>query len=160
MTERLPKVSKSKTKQTSKETKKILDEHHMEMRFIQKVDFGGMDGHVAEATDMLDVEEIRVTRCSTTRSAITAYFCGADVATNQDVSLGNDGKLHNYGTKSFRQYLECRHNQEKRIGEDFPPIVENQCKLHICIYSHVTWELQVNGPKFSSQGLEIFMERR
>ena len=109
-TEGLTKHSNSKTKQTSKETKKILDEH-MEMRFIQKVDFGGMDGHVAEATDMLDVEEIRVTRCSTTRSAITAYFCGADVATNQDVSLGNDGKLHNYGTKSFRQYLECRHKQ-------------------------------------------------
>jgi len=112
MTEHLPKVNNSKTKQTtSKETKKILDEHHIEMRFIQKVDFGGMDGHVAEATDMLDVEEIRVTRCSTTRSAITAYFCGADVATNQDVSLGNERKLHNYGTMSFRQYLECRHKQ-------------------------------------------------
>jgi len=138
-TEGLSKVSKSKTESTSKETKKILDEHHMEMRFIEKVDFGGMDGHVAEATDMLDVEEIRVTRCSTTRSAVTAYFCGADVATNQDVSLGNDGKLHNYGTKSFRQYLECRHEQGVENNGTFHRSVFRLgvgCKDNLAGYSH------------------------
>ena len=139
MTEGLSKVSNSKTKSTSKETKKILDEHHMEMRFIQKVDFGGMDGHVAEATDMLDVEEIRVTRCSTSRSAITAYFCGADVATNQDVSLGHDGKLHNYGTKSFRRYLECRHKQGVENNGIFHRSVFRLgvgCKDNLAGYSH------------------------
>ena len=69
------------------------------MADIDGVDFGGPDGHIAEG------ETHRVTRCSTSVSAITAYFCGADIAKNQDAALGESGKPPNFGTKSFRQYL-------------------------------------------------------
>ena len=36
------------------------------------------------------------------------YFCGADVATNQDLVLGSGRKSPNLGTETFREYLSCR----------------------------------------------------
>lgn len=41
---------------------------------LERIDTGGPDGHIAEASDFMDLEEIKVTRCSTTRSAVTAYM--------------------------------------------------------------------------------------
>ena len=124
---------------TPKEVKKLLDEHEMQMKYIEGVDFGGMDGHVPEGTDLLDLEEIRVTRCSTTRSALTAYFCGVDVATNQDAALGLDGKGYISGTKSFKRYLKCRHQQGMKNGGIHKRSVYRlgvSCKDDLAGYSH------------------------
>lgn len=35
-----------KKQTTPKEVKKLLDEHEMQMKYIEGVDFGGMDGHI------------------------------------------------------------------------------------------------------------------
>ena len=63
----------TKTKATAKEVKKVIKQYEIQ-RSISHSDFGGVDGHVAESGDLRDLETIRVTRCSTTRSAITAYM--------------------------------------------------------------------------------------
>jgi hypothetical protein len=63
----------AKTKATAKEVKKVIKQYEIQ-RSISHIDFGGVDGHVAESGDLRDLETIRVTRCSTTRSAITAYM--------------------------------------------------------------------------------------
>lgn len=86
------------------------------------VDFGGPDGHVPEKissggrSNTLLLETMRTTRCSTTRSAVTAYFCGADVAGNQDRALKSNNKAAqeeaippNLGIASFVDALQCRH---------------------------------------------------
>jgi len=113
MTESLEKT-KAKTEAARKALKKIdLD------RYVDRVDFGGPDGHVAERTDWRDVESIRVTRCATTRSAITAYMCGAEVATDRDVGLLGlqNRKAPNYGTTSLKEYVKCRFRQgEQKNG--------------------------------------------
>ena len=88
---------------------------------------------------MLDLEEIRVTRCSTSRSAITAYFCGVDVTMNQDVALGFNGKMNQHGTKSFRQYLQCRYEQGVADGGTHRRVVYRLgvgCKDSLAGYSH------------------------
>ncbi|KAL7544214.1 hypothetical protein ACHAWF_007599 [Thalassiosira exigua] len=77
-------------------------------------DFGGPGGHVAEPVDWEDVESIRVTRCATTQTAVTAYFCGADVATNLDVGRGSNRKMPHFGTESLQKYLQCRYEQGER----------------------------------------------
>ena len=123
----------------SKDLKKRIDSKSIEYTFIEKVDFGGMDGHVPEGSDMLDLEEIRVTRCSTSRSAITAYFCGVDVTMNQDVALGFNGKMNQHGTKSFRQYLQCRYEQGVADGGTHRRMVYRLgvgCKDSLAGYSH------------------------
>mmetsp|Transcript_17092 Transcript_17092/g.30995 ORF Transcript_17092/g.30995 Transcript_17092/m.30995 type:complete len:391 (+) Transcript_17092:215-1387(+) len=126
-----------KTKATTKEAKKRLKNQEI-MGFIQKVDFGGPDGHVAEESDLLDLEEIRVTRCSTTRSAITAYMCGADIATDQDIAHGHHRKTPNFGTKSFRGYLNCRHQQGRQTGNHRRSVYRLgiSCKGNLAGYSH------------------------
>lgn len=46
------------TKDMTKEGKKLRQEIQLDGS-IEKVDFGGVDGHVAEQTDFMDLEEIR-----------------------------------------------------------------------------------------------------
>jgi hypothetical protein len=79
-------------------------------------DFGGPDGHIVERGDWADLKYIQGTRCTTTRSAITAYFCGARVAENQDVGMGENQKLSYYGVDSFSRFLSCRHKDGERNG--------------------------------------------
>lgn len=55
--------------------------------------------------------------CFAIPPAITAYFCGADVASNQDVGLGKKRKGFFSGVKSFAEFLSCRHEQGERTGE-------------------------------------------
>ncbi|KAL9184709.1 hypothetical protein ACHAXT_012679 [Thalassiosira profunda] len=105
-----------KTKATTKEGKKSLAEVKS-MQLLSGADFGGPDGHAAEeGAEFMSMEMIRVTRCSTTRSGVTAFYCGADVATDQDVAHGLNAKSWNFGTDSFREYLACRHAQGQRDG--------------------------------------------
>ena len=94
-------------------------EHDRDINIVLgRVDFGGVDGHVAENGDWNDLEYVRGTRCSTTRSAVTAYFCGADIASNQNVGLErNQRKGYNFGVQSFADFIACRHAQgERRRG--------------------------------------------
>lgn len=125
-----------KTKAATKEGKKRLQQSQT-FSFMERVDFGGADGHVAEGGEM-DLENIRVTRCSTTRSGITAYFCGKDVATNQDAALGYKGKVPNFGVESFRQYLTCRHRDGHGTGTHKRSVYRLGvgCKDNLAGYSH------------------------
>ena len=77
------------------------------------VDFGGPNGHVFETMDLSDMESYRGTRCSSTMSALTAYFCGANVAENMDVGLGAKAKMPFFGVRSFSDFLSCRHEKGK-----------------------------------------------
>ena len=67
----------NKTKAATKSGRAMLQSIQTDA-FMDTADFGGPDGHVAESIDFgtedFDLEGIRVTRCSTTRTAITAYF--------------------------------------------------------------------------------------
>jgi len=126
-----------KTKEpTTKEGGQRLKEHKT-YEIMERVDFGGADGHVAEGGSF-DLETLRVTRCATTRSAITAYFCGAEVATNQDLALGYNGKPPNVGTDSFRQYLACRHEHGLDIGTYKRAVYRLgiSCKDNLAGYNH------------------------
>lgn len=105
-----------RTKATTKEGKQILNELETRKHLDTRADFGGPDGHAAEDSDFMSLEGFRVTRCATTRSGITAFYCGADVATDSDLAHGYDSKSSNYGTKSFRKYLTCRREQGQRDG--------------------------------------------
>lgn len=127
-----------KTKATSKEGKKRLQDLEM-MGFIDDVDFGGPDGHVAESTSLVDLEEIRVTRCSTSQSAVTAYMCGAEKALDSDAALGlYERKMWNFGTASFRGYLKCRHDQGEQNGNHRRSVYRLRigCKDSLAGYSH------------------------
>ena len=70
------------------------------------------------------MEFAKVTRCATTQHAVTAYFCGARVASNElnDVVLGGDDHATatsyrpNEGVDSFSYHLECRHSQGEESG--------------------------------------------
>ncbi|KAL7551630.1 hypothetical protein ACHAWF_014853, partial [Thalassiosira exigua] len=126
-----------KTKAKTKEGKWALKEYQTK-RFLDGVDFGGPDGHGAEETDFVNLEEIRVTRCSTTNSGITAYFCGAAVATDMDLAHGYNRKLSNVGTDSFREYLRCRRRQGLRDGSHHRSVYRLgiSCKNRYAGYSH------------------------
>jgi len=105
---------------------------------MDRVDFGGPDGHVAEKGDWNDLEAIRGTRCSTTRSAVTAYFCGADVAKNQDAALGNKRKGHYYGVQPFVDFLSCRHQQGEKQHNHRRSVyrIGIACQDNMAGYSH------------------------
>ena len=78
---------------------------------IEQADYGGEDGHEAEGMDdgvgaagyvgtrdlSMLVETMRVTRCTTTQSALTAYFCGSAVQHNQDTNADAGGPKGSYG---------------------------------------------------------------
>jgi hypothetical protein len=103
------------------------------------VAFGGPDGHALEKGDWSDIEALRGTRCSTTRSGITAYFCGADVAGNQDVALGNQMKPSNIGVSIFADLISCRHQNAERTGSHHRRSVYRigiGCKDSLAGYSH------------------------
>uniref|UniRef100_A0A7S2MEF9 Uncharacterized protein n=1 Tax=Octactis speculum TaxID=3111310 RepID=A0A7S2MEF9_9STRA len=51
---------------------------------LYKADFGGENGHEPEAIDMKSSDPIGVTRCTSTRFALTAYYCGLEIAKNLD----------------------------------------------------------------------------
>lgn len=94
----------------TEEGRKIIEEIELKRAFEERIDYGGIDGHIAEKINWNDNESIRTTRCATTRSAISAYFCGRAVATNNDVALGNTNwKGYNYGTASLKEYIQCRY---------------------------------------------------
>ena len=86
------------------------------------LDYGGSEGHIPEAIELgnerrgtLDTpaDALAVTRCSTTRSALTAYFCGAAVATNMDRALGAAAKWGSFGLPSFVATLRAGHSAGK-----------------------------------------------
>ena len=66
------------------------------------------------------LEAVKVTRCATTQVAVTAYFCGARVASSEHYD-GGEGKdyedlvLHNR-PEGLSFHLTCRHEQGKRNG--------------------------------------------
>ena len=107
---------------------------------LDLVDFGGPDGHNAETMGgWNDIESMRGTRCSTTRSAVTAYFCGADVAQNQDLALGASRKPSNPGVQSFADYITCRYNQGESNGGNHKRAVYRLgigCEDSLAGYSH------------------------
>ena len=89
-------------------------------RRIEGADYGGENGHEAESIDdgvgegarvgarnmhML-TETMRVTRCATTQSALTAYFCGAAIQRNQDVNAagGPKGWFGGLGSEAIDQF--------------------------------------------------------
>lgn len=129
----------SKTKATDKVVKKVLKQYEIQ-RSISHIDYGGVDGHVAESGDLRDLETIRVTRCTTTRSAITAYMCGANIATNHDMAHGVDRKMgYNIGgTKSFRIYLACLYRKGISNGNHRRSVYRLGigCKDEMAGYSH------------------------
>lgn len=114
MTEHLG-SSTSRRARVGAESKFMTETDQMEIAFGH-VDFGGLDGHVAETGDWSDLKYFQGTRCSTTRSAITAYFCGADIAGNQDTALGNERKPPFVGIKPLAKLISCRHQKGKRTG--------------------------------------------
>lgn len=75
--------------------------------------FGGMDGHEPEDIDFgasryspsVDVKKIKsslaVTRCATTRFAVTVYFCGVAIARNMDHNLSHEEHWNRMMTKPF-----------------------------------------------------------
>ena len=130
---------KGRSKATTQSGRDALKSHDID-RFVDRVDFGGADGHVAEASDLRDLEQIRVTRCSTTRSGVTAYFCEVGVATNWDAALGPEGKMGRFGTRSFGELLRCRHEEgERRGGRDHRRSVYRLgigCEDSLAGYSH------------------------
>ena len=146
---------KGRSKATTQSGRDALKSHDMD-RFLDRVDFGGADGHVAEASDLRDLEQIRVTRCSTTRPGVTAYFCGVDVATNRDAALGPEGKTGRFGTRSFGELLRCRHEEgERRGGRDHRRSVYRLgigCTDSLAGYSHA-WSIvaQPDGTFFWMQ---------
>eukprot|EP00546_Thalassionema_frauenfeldii_P003938 CAMPEP_0178922558 /NCGR_PEP_ID=MMETSP0786-20121207/16225_1 /TAXON_ID=186022 /ORGANISM="Thalassionema frauenfeldii, Strain CCMP 1798" /LENGTH=357 /DNA_ID=CAMNT_0020596945 /DNA_START=33 /DNA_END=1107 /DNA_ORIENTATION=+ len=102
------------------------------------VDFGGLDGHRYESGDFADMETFRGTRCSSTRSAVTAYFCGADVALNRNAALKANIKNNNYGVDSFREYVTCRHEEGTKTGNFTRSVFRLGigCQEQLAGYSH------------------------
>lgn len=105
---------------------------------LGRYDFGGPDGHVAEAGDWSDLKYVQGTRCSTTRSAVTAYFCGAEIAENQDAALGLQRKMYNVGLPSFADIVACRHQQGQESGQHRRSVYRFGigCKDSLAGYSH------------------------
>ena len=72
------------------------------------------------------LEAVKVTRCATTQDAVTAYFCGARVASNERHGGGGGGGGGEYyeeymyrpneGTEGLSFHLACRHEQGERNG--------------------------------------------
>ena len=83
---------------------------------------GGPDGHVKEWIDWFGKASFQLQgpRGSTTRTAITAYFCGADVAKNQPMGwtglFHHEGKPSYSGVDSFSEFIQCRHHEGTRNG--------------------------------------------
>ena len=103
------------------------------------VDFGGANGHDHEDSRDSSLESMRGTRCSSTRSAITAYFCGAEVAMNKDVALGTKRKKSYAGVRSFAEHIACRHRQGEKNGGNHRRSVYRLgvgCKDDLAGYSH------------------------
>ena len=108
----------------TEEGKELITELETEKAFERSVDYGGYDGHVAERINWDDIESIKTTRCATTRSALTAYYCGRTVAKNNDVALGRRNvKGVTFGTASFTDHVNFyqHHNEgdEGKGGRDY-----------------------------------------
>ena len=94
------------------------------------IDADLLDAAAAEDVDWrqgtMMMESLKVTRCATTQHAVTAYFCGARVASNElnDVMLGRDDDSFatsptyhpNEGVGAFSDHLVCRHSQGEESG--------------------------------------------
>jgi hypothetical protein len=91
---------------------------HSQNNAYAQFDIGGPDGHKVEDIDWSGITNVQGTRCSATRSAITAYFCGSQVAENQDqlLSAGATRKDHFFGIQSFAMFLQCQHDRASRLG--------------------------------------------
>ena len=102
------------------------------------VDFGGPNGHQAEKGNWGNVETERGTRCSTTQSAVTAYFCGAEVAENQDLSLGTKRKSWFSGVEPSSEFITCRYNEgvQAKTYQRSVYLLLNACEAHLAQYSH------------------------
>lgn len=83
---------------------------------LHYMDYGVFDGHTAEPEAFGDMESMRGTRCATTLYALSAYFCGAEVARNQDHDLGDEKKDSIQGVESFQEWLRCRYDQGAKHG--------------------------------------------
>ena len=94
------------------------------------IDADLLDAAAAEDVDWrqgtMMMESLRVTRCATTQHAVTAYFCGARVASNElnyvmlgrdDDSFATSPTYHpNEGVGAFSDHLVCRHSQGEESG--------------------------------------------
>ena len=88
-------------------------------------DSGGEDGHEAESpTDIFNgrfEDSLRVTRCTSTQTAVIAYFCGTDVAANQDRKAeggpkGSFGSHDASGIAKFEELLASKHSLAEVSG--------------------------------------------
>jgi hypothetical protein len=60
-----------------------LNPHPFDFDHLAHVDYGGEDGHIMQDfRDASTTAELHGTRCTSTRYALTRYFCGAEVADN------------------------------------------------------------------------------
>ncbi|EJK73346.1 hypothetical protein THAOC_05038 [Thalassiosira oceanica] len=139
------KIAKSKFWQSKTKDGRVAVAKAQTYSQLERADFGGPDGHVPEGGEFFNLETIRVrrafpcatvcaspranpliyltcllackvTRCSTTTSALTVYFCGTGVATNRDLVLGSGRKSPTVGTDTFRKYLSCRFDEGVKKG--------------------------------------------
>ena len=97
---------------------------------LEGTDAGGEDGHEAEELDgdvsaakpgRSFLETSRVTRCTTTNTAVVAYFCGAGVAADQDRASeggpkGYHGGLGSEPVVAFNSTLDLIHRGGRLRG--------------------------------------------
>ena len=77
-----------------------------DMELLMFADYGGELGAVPEEMDTRNADALAVTRCSTTSFAVTAYFCGIDVA--------NSIPAYYAGVDNFVMFLRHTHDMEPR----------------------------------------------
>mmetsp|Transcript_35039 Transcript_35039/g.78616 ORF Transcript_35039/g.78616 Transcript_35039/m.78616 type:complete len:338 (+) Transcript_35039:442-1455(+) len=133
------KIAKSKFWQSKTKDGRVAVAKAQTYSQLERADFGGPDGHVPEGGEFFNLETIRVTRCSTTTSALTVYFCGTGVATNRDLVLGSGRKSPTVGTDTFRKYLSCRFDEGVKKGSHHRSVYRLGvgCKDSMAGMSHV-----------------------
>jgi hypothetical protein len=84
----------------------------------KKYDLGGPDRHVIEKCDFHSIEGMQGTWCSTMHQlALMAYYCGTEVAENQDIGLDEKQQKHSYvGVMSFSAFISCHHKQGECVS--------------------------------------------
>mmetsp|Transcript_33600 Transcript_33600/g.56519 ORF Transcript_33600/g.56519 Transcript_33600/m.56519 type:complete len:353 (+) Transcript_33600:163-1221(+) len=87
-------------------------------KYAYSKEYGGDDGHEPEAISHEDLNTVAVTRCTSTRFAVTAYFCGLDVASNRDQSRresGNSTALEFEGAAALDEHLVYMHRDLQAV---------------------------------------------
>ena len=76
----------------------------------RKSDYGGRGVPKPEGGRVGEINNFEVTRCSSTRYAVTAYYCGLDVANNANANADTNAQLQmlatsSVGVRSLEKYL-------------------------------------------------------